>query len=417
MNLAVDWQLRFWILLAIALVLRLGFAFEVQRRVSQTPGRLCLISGDAEGYWELAGKMASFQTYSIHGPPRYVLRMPGFPLLLAIPRFVFGDQPFPARLLLACTGTLACALTYLLGKELSGTAVGWWAMAYTTFSPTMLLFSVMFLSETAFAAALLASLIAVARLSKQLADPSTKLRLQLILLSLVTGCLIGVATYMRPTWLLIGPGVSMLLVLLGRCGIQARIAAAVLVCVGLAVAMSPWTIRNAIVTGHPIPTTLWVGPSLYDGLHPNATGESDMTFFDTEQLMSRMSEYEMDQDYRRRAWAFVATNPAKTVWLAGVKQLRYWSPAPNSEQFQSRVLTFVAWAAYLPLILLALVGGWFSRRNVWLLVITAAPILYFAALHLLFVGSLRYRLPAEYPLAVLAAIGLVRTCTQIPSTD
>lgn len=405
MRLAVGWYLRFWILLAIALVLRLGLAFEVQRRVSQTPGRLCLIEGDAEGYWELAGKIVALKTYSIHDPPRFALRMPGFPLLLAIPRALFGDNAFPARLVLACVGTLACALTYFLGKELSGPAVGCWAMAYTTLSPTMLIFSVMFLSETAFAAALLGSLIAVARLSKHISEPGTTGR-QLAFVSLVTGLLIGVATYMRPTWLLIGPGVSALVILLGRSPLRSRFASAILVCVGLALCMAPWTIRNWLVTGHAIPTTLWVGPSLYDGLNPTANGQSDMTFFDNEQLMKSMSEYDMDQEYRRRAWAFAAANPAKAVWLAGVKQLHYWNPSPNSAQFRSPILSVVAWVAYLPLISLALFGAWVSRKNSWLLIITAVPILYFAGLHLLFVGSLRYRLPAEYPLAVLAAVGL-----------
>jgi hypothetical protein len=37
--------------------------------------------------------------------------------------------------------------------------------------------------------------------------------------------------------------------------------------------------------------------------------------------------------------------------------------------------------------------------------LTLGPLLYFAALHLLFVGSIRYRLPAEYAVLVLSAAG------------
>ena len=107
--------------------------------------------------------------------------------------------------------------------------------------------------------------------------------------------------------------------------------------VGTAVALSPWVGRNYFVTGHLVPTTLWVGPSLYDGLHPGATGDSDMTFFEQDQLMVqlKMSEYDMDREYRRRAMAFMWENPGRAMWLAVVKQGRYWSLVPNAAQFRA----------------------------------------------------------------------------------
>ena len=40
--------------LAVALIIRLAAAVVVQHWVDKTPGRLCLIEGDAAGYWDLA---------------------------------------------------------------------------------------------------------------------------------------------------------------------------------------------------------------------------------------------------------------------------------------------------------------------------------------------------------------------------
>jgi hypothetical protein len=46
--------------------------------------------------------------------------------------------------------------------------------------------------------------------------------------------------------------------------------------------------------------------------------------------------------------------------------------------------------------------------------VTWGPILYFSAIHVLFVGSIRYRLPAEYPFAVLSAVGAAGWLRQFP---
>ena len=403
----VGWNFWFWLTLFVALGLRLGLAFAVQHEVSKTPGRLCLISGDAEGYWELAGHIAAGEEYSIFDPPRRLLRMPGFPALLALPRYVFGDNPFAARILLAIIGTIACGLTFWLGRELAGETVGVMAAAYTAVSPVMSLFSVMFLSETAFAAAMLASLIAAAKLARSKRKPGPLAKGQFGLAT-QTGALVGLATFMRPTWLLVGPGLSVLFLFYGNQSVRWKLAVSLVICLALGIVLAPWTVRNAWVTGQFVPTTLWVGPSLYDGLNPDATGDSDMEFFEKDRLLQTMSEFEMDREYRRRSWAFAASHPQRVIWLALVKQVRYWSPAPNTPQFKHPLIHTVAWLAYAPLILFAGLGAWFSRRDIWLLILTAAPIFYFALLHLLFVGSLRYRLPAEYPLAVLAAIGFTR---------
>ena len=405
MTQTVGWKYSIWLILVVAFAIRLVLAFGVQHIVQQPPGRLCLISGDAESYWELAEKIAAGEDYAYGTPPRRVMRMPGFPLLLALPRFLFGDNPLATRLLLVLVGTLGCGLTYRLGCQLFGMTEGLLAALYTAVSPSMALFSVLFLSETAFAVSMVASLIAAARLVRLNAGITLR---QTIWLATVTGVMIGVATYMRPTWILVGPGLGVLYLMLGKPSVKIRLIAAATLMVGLAVTLAPWTIRNANVTGHFVPTTLWVGPSLYDGLNPFAKGDSDMDFFDQDQLMAKekMSEYEMDHEYRRRAWAFVAEFPIRTAWLAMIKQSRYWSPTPNADQFSGVLLEIVGWTAFLPLILFGLLGAWVVRRDPWLLILTTAPIFYFAAIHLLFVGSVRYRLPAEYPLAVLSAVGV-----------
>lgn len=400
-----------WLVLAVALVVRIAAAVGLQAYLDRREGQTFLIEGDANGYWALAEQLAAGREFAIYEPPRRVLRMPGFPALLAVPMTPFQRPFLPARLMLAVVGAVGCGLVYCLGRILFDTTIGLTAAALTAMSPTLVGFSPVVLSETTFAVCLLASLVAMAWFVKRCdCDPSGRggpspSAPSCLLAAAVIGASIGVACYVRPSWLLAAPVFGVLVIaLLGHR--RRSIFAAVLVCVGAVAVLLPWGVRNKRVTGHFVLTTLWMGPSLYDGLNPDATGDSDMTFYDRDNLLAEgMSEYEVNRHYRDAAFRFVRENPRRTVELAGLKLGRYFKPWPNAAQFGGWPSALIA-AFTIPMFTFAAWGWWTTRANRWGWLLAVGPLLYFAALHMLFVSSLRYRLPAEYPLLVMTAVGL-----------
>ncbi|MCX7419059.1 MAG: glycosyltransferase family 39 protein [Planctomycetia bacterium] len=397
---------RTWLILVLmlALILRLIAAFVVQQRVGDR--QLCLISGDAEGYWQLAQNIAAGQEFSLYEPPRRIHRMPGFPVVLALSLTLFGKSAIAARFLLAIVGTAACGAVYLLGRRLFDEKVGLLACAFTAISPVMIGFSVLLLSETLFALTLTLSVWCAAKwLSESETTVNTTSHAWVWVLA--TGFSVALATYVRPSWLLAGPGLAMLAVVVSKQRVQRTLEAAVML-LTLYGTLLPWAVRNHAVCGHWIVTTLWSGASLYDGLSPEANGDSDMEFFDRDKLMESQSEWDVDQHYNRAAWQFAKENPGRAIELTFVKLWRYWKPWPNAAQFGGIGPAVMVSVFFLPLMFLAARGFWVARHRPWVWMLTLGPILYFAAIHTLFVGSLRYRLPAEYPLCVLAAAGCLK---------
>lgn len=409
-----------WILL-LALLLRLGAVFAVQHYLNNVAHREFLIPGDAEGYWELGQRIANGQSYEIYSPPRRVMRMPGVPLLLAVTIKVGGAHLWVARCAMALCGTAACGAVYWLGKLLVDERVACWAALLAAVSPSFIGFSTEVLSEIPFGLTLslsLACLYQVARRQNESIDAeansatlSARWRW-----AFVAGASVAIATYMRPTWLLVAPMFVVWslrslpsLVRNGR-ALRLRLIDGALVMLGCALLLLPWTIRNyPLADQHIVPTTLWVGPSLYDGLHPQATGDSNMQFFEDDQLLQRgHSEYQMDHEYRRRAWAYAREHPGRVIELAFIKLGRSLNPWPNAVQFRKLWLSWPIGGFTVLIMSLAVIEIWYSRNKLLLVMICLGPLVYFAAIHALFVGSVRYRLPAEYPLLVLSSAGLVR---------
>ncbi len=410
----------FWVILTVAFLMRSGGALGFHWLLEHRWHRSFVIEGDANGYWQLAQQIADGEEFAIYSPPRQVLRMPGFPLLLAIP-IRLSDAPLLwARLMLAAVGTCACGLVCLLGCTLFDARVGVTAMSLAAVSPALVGFAPLILSETLFATGLLLSLIAIAHLlraegwlSKYGEPPDTKEAgassglVRGMLRALIAGLSIGLTCLVRPSWLLAGPLVGLLVITLAPDRRRGAIYAVAMIAASL-LTLVPWGLRNQRVTGHFVLSTLWMGPSLYDGLNADATGESNMEFYDRDNLMGQgMSEYDVNRHYRNAAWDFVRSQPGRALQLAGIKLWRYIKPWPNASQFAGWLPTLLISAFTLPMYLFAIWGLQTLRRDHWRLLLTLGPLLYFAALHMVFVSSLRYRLPAEYPLLVLSAVGLL----------
>ena len=143
-----------------------------------------------------------------------------------------------------------------------------------------------------------------------------------------------------------------------------------------------------------------------------------MQFHDDERLMEKgMSEYDMNREYANRAVEYAQAHPARALQLGLAKWERFFKPWPNAAQFNSLTARLAIAVFFIPLIVFALCGAWHHRPNVTACALTLGPLLFFAILHFVFVGSLRYRLPTEYPLAVLCAAGLLNYFPKRSQTD
>ncbi len=410
-----------WLILLAAFALRAATAFVVDWHV-KSAGRQFLIEGDANGYWELAIRLTEGRDYCLHHPPRYILRTPGFPLLLAGCMIVVGQSELRVSLILAAIGTACVWLTWKLARKCVPETTAIVAAAMMAISPLQIGNSVLILSETWFTFWLLLSLLALQRLLP-LRNPDAAIPARDSAISndasaltptsesvwpaLQSGLVTGITVLVRPGWILWPVVSGLLLLVFGKAKLPRKFLQIAAIGIGCLLALTPWAWRNYQVSGHWILTSLWSGPSLYDGLHPQATGASDMTFVDSEPVYATMSEYDANAHYKQRAMEFVRENPGRTMELAVIKAGRFLSLTPNASGFSGGPASLICLAYYSCFFCLIFAGGWQFRRNPAVLALLAAPFMQFLLVHMVFVGSVRYRLPVEFPLSVLASNGLV----------
>jgi 4-amino-4-deoxy-L-arabinose transferase-like glycosyltransferase len=393
-------------------------AADLVQWYTERRGLLCVFP-DTAIYWGLAGAIRRgepFEVVYFGDLPHFALRTPGYPLFLAACQVVFGPRLLPVRLAQAALGA-GCVwlVARLVRRALPGSVdppgAAWTAALiaalFAALDPYVVANSALVLSEAVFLPLMLLAQWGLAVLWAPPGERPSLSNRRAAGWALLTGAASGAAVLVRPSWALYVPAVLAAWVgLSGRCRRAAAWRAA-LVAVGLVVVMAPWWVRNARVYGRFVPTALWTGASLYDGLNPRATGASDMEFLSDPEFWP-LDEEAQDAALRDRALAFAREHPGRVLWLAAVKAARFWSPWPNAEGFRSTPLAVASALITLPQFALLALGAWDRRRDPRALVLLGLPLLYVFALHLVFVSSMRYRVPVAVPALGLAAAGLRR---------
>ncbi len=402
-----SWRLA--LVLALAMVARIGAAAWWTARI---PTGQQFAFGDSESYWQLALAIAEGKAYRYEPADALVFRTPGYPLFLAGVIQLVGPSVLGARIASALAGTCAVGGVYCLGRRLFDARIAWLAAILLAVSPEAVAVGGLVLTEGLFTACAAWQLVLW---TNSATDPR---RRRAVAWACAAGLVGGAATLVRPSWLLFTPLGAAAHIVASRRGRRPWAATGVILAAFI-MAMSPWWIRNAVVTSRFVPTTLQVGASLYDSLSPTADGSSNMDHVTQRQARLRRSlesqhretdppiEYQVNRLLVREALTWAWQHPWRTLRLAGIKLARLWNIWPNDGGFRSPVVMLAMSAWYVPV---AVFGVWGFARYCgrgWPYLLCGLPTAYVSVLHSIFVGSIRYRQPALIGLVVLAAAALV----------
>ncbi|HOJ54970.1 MAG TPA: hypothetical protein PK184_11175 [Phycisphaerae bacterium] len=302
-----------------------------------------------------------------------------------------GAQPVDGR---PCTGTADAAVMpareSLLIPGLAGLGAA--------FDPFLVFFSGLLLTEALFAAVLVTAWIFM-----QKHPPKTGRGW--FAEAICAGLFLWLAIMLRPSAAILVVLTPVALVVLRRFDRKVVVQAAVIPLVVI-IGLLPWAARNRAVIGRWHWLSTRGGISLYDGLQPGATGGSDLAHTKEAPDVQGLGEVQWNEYFQERALAEARRDPMRVLRLAWRKFLRTWSPIPNVEEYSSGFIALVSAAWMLPALGFAAIGWWRCRRPAadWLLLLL--PVIAFTLLHMIYVGSVRYRVPVMPFVVVLSAAGL-----------
>lgn len=400
------------IIFLVAMALRVGFALTLPARV---------LWPDGERYEKVAMNLITDREFgSLKDNYRSV---PTQPLLIAAVYAVFGKNYVALRLLFAVIGAVTCGLAYMLAKKLANPTVGLLTGLVLACYPHYIYISTLFEYPQAFFIFAMTlcflGLLAFEESYRQWA-------------LFFAGLCFGVALLSAPTVLLFLPFVFLWLAL--KLFPQARlITSCFVLLLGVLLPVAPWAMRNYLAYGHVIIVNVagginfWVANNetyVTDGKAAVILGcwesYADSRFCKeyvgarrrTKSLGPVESIFATERIAWQQGFAFIQQDPGRFMKLAVLKFFDFWSPYPDAaykkEGQYTTTRTFISFITYGSLLLIAIPGACLTLPHWRRFILVYSYIGAFTLAHMIFLPSLRYRLPLDLFLAFFAAYALDR---------
>ncbi len=389
-----------WVVIAIAVLLRLAAVVVMGDRVEALPGIHDQISYQALAERLLTGHGFSFDRawypFTVADTPTAHWSF-AYPLYLAAVYSLTGLHPIAPRILQAIlAGALMVWLVYRLGLRLFSHRDGVVAAAWSALYPYFIYYAAALMTEAFFIVGLLATL---DRLLAFRARPSWRQ-------GLVLGLLIGSTTLLRQTILPLAPVLLALVAWENRRRMPWRgLAAAV---VALVVVVAPFTVRNLRVYGQFLLLNSNAGYALWAANHPSQgaywhpTLETAIVPIPNEWLGA--NEAILDQMLSRDAMRTMLANPLRIVALSAskaVEQFKFWPDLTTPLlSTLTRVLSFGVALPFMIAGLLLTLRRWREFFPLYVVIIL------YNTLFLVSWPSARYRLASDAVMLVFAAFAL-----------
>jgi len=280
-------------------------------------------------------------------------RAPLYPAFLAIIYFFNGINDgrfFAARLAQTLIGALLAPLTFFVARQLLpenervSKIAAWIVAAY----PMLLIFPIALATENLFFLLVLASLFLLLKLAEHSIIPNsqhlTPNARRIILYSLLSGLFLGQATLTRSVIL---PFAGFAILWIWFSLRQPR--GALLAALVLILSVTPWVIRNSLLTGKLTGVETSMGYNLYVGYHPQSSGT--FAFGPSLDLLSIIDDKARDEIGTQKAIEFIQQDPARFPYLA-MRRLGYFF------NLESRAFTYFYvndFLGFIPPVLLAII--------------------------------------------------------------
>ncbi len=175
--------------------------------------------------------------------------------------------------------------------------------------------------------------------------------------------------------------------------------------------LSPWWIRNYIIFEKFVPFTTSSGVVLYVGNNSgNLNGGCDVTkdveFEIYNKIAKTDDELERSNLYKLEAIKFIKDDFNRFLELALLKFQRFYAIIPNADGFNQGLYKWASIFSYgliFPLFLVSIIYFYKIYKSLSAILILFA---YFTLLHMVFISSLRYRLPLE-PFMILLSTAFI----------